>query len=194
MVKKSKKGMKKSFYEVVAPITATKIQLYASSPEDLNNKTVKIDLSKNLKGKSLILKIRIKEDKGKLEGNPESLELAISYIKRVMRRGTDYAEDSFETESRDKMVTIKPLMITRRRVSRAVLKALRETAKKNIQSYAKTRNSEELISDIITNKLQKTILPKLKKIYPLALCEIRAFKIGAPLKKEKTSEKEISSE
>jgi ribosomal protein S3AE len=187
---KSKKNVKKSFYTVEAPITATKIQLYSTSAEDLNNRTVKIDLTKSLRGKSLVLKLRIKESNGKLTASPESLELLNSYIRRVMRRGTDYVEDSFETECKDHLVKIKPFMITRRRVSKAVLKALRETANKNVKSYAKARTAEEIISDIITNKLQKTIIPKLKKVYPLALCEIRMFSILKPLEKESDSKKE----
>ena len=94
-----------------------------------------------------------------------------------MRKGTDYAEDSFEAECHDHTTIIKTLLITRRRVSRSVLKALREEARKFILSYVKTRKAEELFSEIMTNKLQKQLSLKLKKIYPLALCEIRVFKI-----------------
>jgi len=182
---KSKKNIKKSFYEVKAPITATKIQLYASSMEELDGRTIKLDLTKNLRGKNLVVKLRVKADKDSLYTTPESLKLESSYIRKVMRRGTDYVEDSFETECKDSVVRIKPFLITRRRVSRTVLKALRENAKKNLISYVKTRTAEELISEIITNKLQKQLLPKLKKIYPLALCEIRMFEIRKQLEKKK---------
>jgi ribosomal protein S3AE len=174
---KAKKIMKKSFFEVSAPMITTKIQLYSTSPEALDNKTVKIDLTKNLRGKNLILTLRIKNENGKLVSIPETLQLENSYIRKAMRRGTDYVEDSFQVQCRDSVVRIKPLLITRKRVSRAILKALRETAQKNIEVYLKTRNSQEIISDIITNKLQKNLLPKLKKVYPLALCEIRMFDV-----------------
>jgi|SRR3989338_4628149 len=192
---KSKKNVKKSFYEVPTSLTATKIYLYSSSAEELNNKTAVLDLTKSLRGKSLLLKIRIKNTDGKLQGVPESASLAQSYIKRVMRRGSDYVEDSFKAECRDSIAVVKPLMITRRRVSKATLKALRNAARKNIESYIKTRNAEEVISDIITNKLQKQLIPKLKKIYPLALCEIRVFEIEKMLdKKPSKKDEEVSSE
>lgn len=181
---KSKKNIKKSFYQVEAPITSTKISLYSTSAEDLNNKTVKVDLTKSLRGKNLVLKLRVKENSGKLTATPESLELLNSYIRKAMRRGTDYIEDSIQTDCKDFIIKIKPFMITRRRVSRTILKILRETANKNIKIYAKSRTAEELISDIITNKLQKQLMPKLKKVYPLALCEIRMFNIVGPLEEE----------
>ena len=183
---KSKKNVKKKFYEVTAPLTATKIFLYSTSEEDLHGKTVKLDLTKSLRGKSLELKFRIINNDGKLSGEPESMILAVSYIRRVMRKGTDYCEDSFETECRDSVVRIKPFLVTRRRVSRAVLKALREEAKKELVNYAKTHTDNEMMSDIMTNKLQKQLSLKLKKIYPLALCEIRSFII---VKKKKVDSK-----
>jgi ribosomal protein S3AE len=174
---KSRKVVKKSFYEVAAPLTSTKILLYAPSKEDLEGKRVKLDLTKILRGKSLELKLKVILEKDKLLGSPESIELIPSYIRRVMRKGTDYCEDSFDIETRDAKVRVKPFLITRKRVSRAVLKALREEAKKFLTTYVKTRTAEELFSEIMTNKIQKQLSLKLKKIYPLALCEIRSFSI-----------------
>lgn len=174
---KTKKGIKKSFHEVVAPLTSTNIFLYAAEKEDLLGKKIKIDMTKNLKGKSLDINFRISLDKDQLVGIPEKINLSNAYIRRIMRKGVDYVEDSFETECRDFIIRIKPFLITRKRVSRAVLKALRNNTKQNISSYIKTRTSKEIFSDIITNKLQKQLSQKLKKIYPLALCEIRMFEV-----------------
>ena len=108
---------------------------------------------------------------------PISAVLVGSYIRRMMRKGADYVEDSFITDCRDIRAVVKPFLITRNKVSRAVRKELRDRAKSYIQSYFKTRTAHELFSDIITNKFQKELSLKLKKIYPLALCEIRVFKI-----------------
>jgi ribosomal protein S3AE len=179
---KAKKNIKKRFFEVLAPLTSTSIQLYAASEEELNGRTVKLDLSRNLRGKSIEMILRIKLEDGKLMGIPESAALAPSYIRRVMRSGVDYCEDSFETECRDSIVRIKPFMITRKRVSRSILKGLREEAKDFVIAYVKTRNSKEIITEIITNKLQKLLSLKLKKTYPLALCEIRVFEVLKTLK------------
>jgi ribosomal protein S3AE len=176
MVKVKKTG-KKGFYDVKAPLTSAKISLYASSAEELNGKTIKLDLTRTLRGKSYEMKVRIKEDAGNLTGDPVSLELAGSYIRRMMRRGADYVEDSFDVECRDKKARIKPFMITRNKVSRAIRNSLRKTAKQYLEGYCKTRNAQELLSELMTNKIQKELSLKLKKIYPLALCEIRVFNI-----------------
>ena len=174
---KAKKGGKKRFFEVTAPLTATKIFLYGSEEQELDGKTVKLDLTKSLRGKSLELKFRILNNKGTLEGIPESIELNSSYIRRVMRKSADYCEDSLEIECRDAITRIKPLFITRKRVSRGILRSLREESKEFISTYCKTRTSHELFSEIMTNRFQKQLSLKLKKIYPLALCEIRMFEI-----------------
>jgi ribosomal protein S3AE len=174
---KQKKGAKKSFYEVKASMISTKIMLYASSQEELENRIVTLDLTKNLRGKSLELKLRVKKEGEELIGHPEKLELTGSYVRRAVRKGTDYVEDSFEAECRDCFARIKPLLLTRMRVPRTILKALRNECKKQTEIYLKTRTAQELFSEIMTNKFQKQLAAKLKKIYPLALCEIRIFEV-----------------
>lgn len=188
---KAKKGIKKSFYEVKAPMTSTSISLYSTSQEALDGRTVKLDLTKNLRGKSLELKLRIKLINNELVAEPEAVELVGSYIRKVVRSGTDYCEDSFKTNCRDFQVQIKPFLITRKRVSRGILNALRKNAKEFLEAYIKTRTAQEIFSEIISNKLQKQLSLRLKKIYPLALCEIRMFSIVSELDESK---KEIAND
>jgi ribosomal protein S3AE len=191
---KSKKIIKKMFFEVSAPLTSTKIQLYAATPQELENRTIKIDLTKNLRGKNLELKMRIKNKDGELKAIPESTNLTNSYLRKVVRKSTDYSEDSFEAPCRDFQVRIKPLMVTRRRVSKNVLKMLRESTRKQLLTHLKTRNAEEIFSEIISNKIQKQLATKLKTIYPLALCEIRMFEVLGPVKKDKNKSEETPEE
>ena len=174
---KTKKGIKKDFFEVSAPLVTTKIFLYAAGKKELEGKIVKIDLTKALRGKSLELSLRVKSSGENLIGDPEKIELVKSYILKVMRKGIDYVEDSFEVECRDCFARIKPFLLTRKRVSREILKALRNETKEFLISQLKIRASSELFSDIISNKIQKQLSLKLKKIYPLALCEIRIFEV-----------------
>ena len=94
---KVKKGAKKAFFEVKAPMTASKIQLYAASPDELEGKIVKLDLTRSLKGKNFELSLKVKKTAEGLEGEPVGLELMGSYIRRMMRTGIDYVEDSCRT-------------------------------------------------------------------------------------------------
>jgi len=175
--KQKSSGKKKVFYEVEAPLTATKIHLYGSSAEELEGKNITLDLTRSLRGKSLELKMKIYIEDRKLKALPMKVVLVGSYIRRVMRRGIDYVEDSFDVECRDAIAKIKPFLITRKKVSRVVRNTLRINARKYLEGYLKIRTVKEIFSEIITNKLPRGIAVKLKKIYPLALCEIRVFEV-----------------
>ena len=172
---KVKKGVKKGFFDVKAPITATKIQLYGNSAQELEGKVVKLDLTRSLKGKNFELRLRVKNTTEGLEGEPVSIELIGSYIRRMMRTGIDYVEDSFIAEMKDGKARVKPFMIARYKVSRDVRKELRNNARKFLEEYLKARTAKEAFADITTNKVQKELFVRLKKVYPLALCEIRVF-------------------
>lgn len=182
--KVKKKQLKKKFFPVESKLTSTKISLYASTPEELENKVIKIDLTKALRGRAFELKLRIIKDKQELQTDPLSLQLFQTYVKRITRKGTDYVEDSFEVDCRDHKLRIKPLLVTRKRVSRSVLNALRENARKHISAYVKIRTATEVFSEITSNKLQKPLSVKLKKVYPLSLCEIRSIKVLEPIEKK----------
>ena len=92
-----------------------------------------------------------------------------------MRKRVDYVEDSFKTSCKDIRVTIKPFLITRKKVSRAVRKNLRNTTKEFLIEYLKEKTYNELCIELLDGTLSKTMLPKLKKIYPLSFCDIRVF-------------------
>ncbi len=116
------------------------------------------------------------DDKG-ITAIPRQLKLMPCYLKRMMRKGTNYVEDSFSTGCRNAQIHIKPFLITRRKVSRAVRKALREKAREELINYSKDKNTEEIFNDTLKNDLQKKLSLTLKKIYPLSLCEIRILKV-----------------
>ncbi|PIN94007.1 hypothetical protein COU54_00850 [Candidatus Pacearchaeota archaeon CG10_big_fil_rev_8_21_14_0_10_31_24] len=172
-----KREVKKSFFDVKAPMTSAKISLYASSEQEIVGKVVTLDLTKSLRGKAFEMKLKVEMVDNELVAEPVSLWLSGSYIRRMVRKGTDYVEDSFVASCKDADVIIKPFLITRNKVSRAVRHALRKTARDYVEKYLTTRTSKELFSEITANKLQKELSLKLKKVYPLALCEIRVFEI-----------------
>ena len=90
-----------------------------------------------------------------------------------MRKSISYVEDSFDVKCKNATLKIKPFMITRQKVSKSVLNAVRVKAREEIQAEAKEKDYEEIFSDILQNKFQRNLSLKLKKIYPLGFCEIR---------------------
>lgn len=182
--KKSQKLEKRNFFEVRVPITSAKVYLYGVSSDDLLGRIIKIDLTRTLRGKSLELKAKVvKDNQQSLFGEPISLILAGSYVRRMLRKGSDYVEDSFNAETRDFKVLIKTFMITRNKVSRAIRNELRKSSKEYLTGYLKNRSAKEIFTEITTNKIQKDISLRLKKIYPLAVCEVRWFEIVGEKKK-----------
>src|SRR3990167_7185702 len=161
------------FFEVDMPIINKDTQLYGFDLENLKNKIISYDLTRLLRGKGALLKLKIKIDDGKAIAEPIELVVLPYFIRRMMRKGTNYVEDSFSAECKNAQVRIKPFLITRKKVSRAVRKALREKAREELSIYVKNKDTNTLFDEIIKSKIQKNLSLQLKKIYPLSLCEIR---------------------
>ena len=168
---------KKKFFSVELPLIGEKAEVLAFSEEDLAGRTLKIDLTRKLRGKSTEIIFKLKQENKKIRAFPIRLYVLGYFIRRMMRKSIDYVEDSFIAECKDSLLIIKPFLITRKKVSRAVRKALRNKAKEEINNAIKEKISEEIFSELLSGRFQKSLSLKLKKIYPLALCEIRDFLI-----------------
>jgi ribosomal protein S3AE len=168
---------KKKFFDVEMPLINKETQLIAMDSSELDGKEIKYDLTRILKGKSILMNFKVKVQDEKLTSIPKELKLMPYYLRRMVRKGTDYVEDSFTINCKNAEILIKPFLITRRKVSRSVKNALRQEAKKELTKYCKPKSSEEVFEEILRNKLQKSLSLKLKKIYPLSLCEIRILKV-----------------
>ncbi len=188
-LKKSKKQIKKKFFPIKIPLLKKEIEVYNTSIKNLDEKRIKLDLTPELKGKALDLKLIVEATEEEAIAKPIEVKLMPSYLRRMMRKGTDYSEDSFIANCKDNKVIIKPFMITRKRVTRKVLKGLREKAKQELTNWAKEKTFEELVSETISGKVQKELLIKLKKIYPLSLCEIKYLAIYTKQEYEESEEK-----
>ena len=184
---------KKRFFEVEIPIISKETHLRAFDISELDGKHIKYDLTRILRGKATIMQFKISVKDDKAIATPRQIKLLPFFLKRMVRKGTNYVEDSFSTETKDAKVRIKPFLVTRRKVSRPVRKALREKAKQELIALLKENTTQTIFEDLLKNKVQKELSLKLKKIYPLSLCEIRALKIEGDLEKlEKTTKTTIT--
>lgn len=169
--------IKKRFFDVEIPLIKKDTQLQAYEMKDLGNRVIRYDMTRALRGKSLILQLKTKVEGDSVVALPQKLQLLPYFLRRMLRKGTNYVEDSFEAECKDAIVRIKPFLITRRKVSRAIRKALRDKTKEELINYLKNRDADKIFEDILSNNLQRTLSSVLKKVYPLSLCEIRVFQI-----------------
>ncbi|MEA3329375.1 MAG: hypothetical protein U9Q06_01390 [Nanoarchaeota archaeon] len=186
---KLKKQIKKKFFPVEIPVLNKEIELYSKTQEELNEKVIKLDLAPELRGKSLNVKFLVSVDNKKATASPIEAKLLSTYTRRMARKGTDYSEDSFSLNCKDK-IQIKNLIITRKQVTRKVLNGLRIKAKEEITKWAKEKTFESLISEIISGQIQKELLVTLKKIYPLSACEIKFIGIKKQGFEEKIKKEE----
>jgi len=184
------KPIKKKFFEIDIPLLGDKYEAMEHSIDLLNNKIINLDITRKLKGKGVDLTLKIQIEDGKAIAVPRKLKLLPGFISHMMHKGVDYVEDSITCETKDSNVIIKPFMITRKKVSRAVRRTLRNSAKNWIVDYLKTKTDNEIFDEILSNQIQKPLSLKLKKIYPLAICEIRTFEIKKPIS-GKTTETNI---
>jgi len=171
---------KKRFHEVDMPIINKSNYLFGYDLKDIEGRIIKYDLTRILKGKNslLDLDVIIDEKENKATSEPRKFKILPSFIKRMVRNRTSYIEDSFKSECKDALLTIKPFLIARRRVSKAVRRELRNKTREEIEKYIEKKSYTQLFDDILKNKLQKELSLKLKKIYPLSLCEIRVLEVN----------------
>jgi ribosomal protein S3AE len=179
------KIIKKKFFEVDIPMINEKFELIGGSLEDLNNRVIKVDVTRKLKGKGVDLIFKIVLEDGKPVALPKKITLLPFFVGHMMHKGASYVEDSITSETKDNRVVIKPFLITRKKVSNAVRRTLRNSARNWIVDYLKTKTSAEVFEEILSNQMQRPLSLKLKKIYPLAICEIRIFEIKNPIELDK---------
>ena len=162
----------RKFSEIKIPLIGETIEIEGTA-EQLEGRTMKLDLTRVLRGKSIegIFVIDAKE----MQAHPKKFTLLNFYIRRVMRKGTDYIEDSFACNCKDAVLRIKPFMITRKKVSRKIRKAIRDKAKEMIISDFTGKTANECFSEVVSSRILKELSSKLKKIYPLSVCEIRVL-------------------
>src|SRR4030042_1004830 len=116
---------KKKFFDIEIPLIGKQTQMLAYEIEELDGRFIKYDLTRMLKGKSMILTLKTKVENGEVQTIAKKALILPYFIRRMIRKGTNYIEDSFSAECKDATLRIKPFLITRRKESRAVRGALR---------------------------------------------------------------------
>jgi len=168
---------KKKFFDVEISLINKETQLQAYELKELDGKFIEYDLTRILRGKSMLLQSKVTVKGERAIATPTKIKLMPYFLKRMVRKGTNYIEDSFSTKCKDAQIRIKPFLISRKKISRAVRKALREKAREELINYVKDKTTERLFEEILKNQIQKPLSLKLKKIYPLSLCEIRVLEV-----------------
>jgi ribosomal protein S3AE len=180
---------KKRFYDVEMPIINKQTQILAYELSELENRFIKYDLTRILRGKSILIQFKVSIEDNRAIAYPRGILLMSYFLRRMIRKGTDYVEDSFLADCKDATLKIKPFLITRRKVSKRVRRGLRERTREEIKKYLKEKPSSRIFDEILKNKMQKELSLILKKIYPLSLCEIKSLEIEKDFNEKETPKK-----
>jgi small subunit ribosomal protein S3Ae len=173
--KTSTKSKKKIWIKVFAPKTFNE-QLIGESPcfekEELIGRkltTSMMSLTRDMKKQGINITFEITDIRGEnAHTKIRGYSLIPASVKRMMRKNRDIVDESFNIITKDKdKVRIKPLIITRFCSSKSIRTAIRKELRKTVALHAQKISFETLTHDIISNKLQKTLKDKLRKIYPI---------------------------
>ena len=184
MAKSQKKG-KKVWIKIMAPAEFNGIELgesYVYEPESLIGKKLDVNLSiliGDIKKQNTSVGFKIKEVKDRrVFAKIVSVEVQPTHVKRMVRTLKERIDDSFEVTSNDKAhIRIKPLLLTRAKVSNSVLTMMRKKIREKIKKLAAEHTASEMVMEIISGQLQRGLRTELSKIYPLTSCEIRKLEL-----------------
>ncbi len=187
MAVKSKKGKtvdkwrKKKYFPVMAPKIFQERELgksLAFDPASLEGRRMCVNLmvlTGNIKKQEVNLTFVVDTVKGDTAYTTvRKYEISPASIKRKVRRQRDRLDESFQCVTQDnKMIRIKPLIITAVKTSNLVRAALRRSSIQFIINTIKRTDYDTLIMDVINDKLQREVAKHVKKIVPIRFVNIR---------------------
>ena len=169
--------LKKKNITITIPLIDSKIEVLAYDINNLNDKLIRLDMTRKMAGKSLEAVFKVKVSNNEAVAIPIKLVLFQFYLRRLIRKSTSYIEDSFLVDTQNKKLRVKIFLITRKMVPRSIRAKIRKTCQENIKEFCKTKDYEDFFSSVLSNSIQRELAGKLKKIYPLAVCEIKEARV-----------------
>lgn len=184
-VKAIDKWRKKRYFILLAPKLFQERELgqsLAYDPNSLMNRCIKTNLmmlTGNIKKQDINVTFRVSAVKGDTAFTfLEKYELTPASIKRKVRRDRDRLDASFQCVTKDnKIVRIKPLVVTGVKASRSVKAALRNRVVQSIVSFVKKNDYESLVMNIVNDKFQRDLMADVSKIVPVRITTVRSMQL-----------------
>ncbi len=180
----AKKSVKKKKW---VPIVAPKLlgekpigESYLGEAQEALERTVKVNLMQvtgDIKSQSAAVRFRISEYKDhKLHTSLIGYNFLPSSIKRMVRRRMTRVDDSLVLSTKDNVqIRIKPMLLTRGKVSKLVEYKLRAALKEELTGFVTKTPYDELFLSVLKNRLQSELKSKFNKIHPVRAILIRVL-------------------
>jgi ribosomal protein S3AE len=181
MAEQSSKPKKKKWYKIVAPKQfngALLGETYIADPNLMLGKTLKfnlMNLTNDMKKQNINMKFKVdKVEDNKGITSVIGFQIIHSSVKRFVRRNSEKMSLSFACETSDNVyLRVKPLVIARGELKSSIAARLRNTIERELKKIIKAKTYDELMSELITRKIQMGLKSAMHKIYPLKICELR---------------------
>ncbi len=134
-----------------------------------------MEITGDVKKQSARLIFKIKDVNGnRAVADLIGYEMLSAHTKRLVRELRSKVDDSFITETKDKIkIKVKPLILTRNLVSKSISSSLRKKSRELLNEELNKNDYGNIINMLVNNKIQRQLRDSLKKIYPLAGYEVR---------------------
>ncbi len=117
---------------------------------------------------------------------------SLSSIKRNARRKRDRIDVRNVIRTKDNIkAVIKVVLITQKNTAKSVQTQIRKVVSEHLNEVFKSKTLSDIAHDIIRNKLQKEMVPLVKKVYPVKSIIIREF--GYADRKEAVVDNKVES-
>ncbi len=191
--KGAKKQRKKKWFSLVADGIFENAPLGESlvyTADDLKGRVIGVNLmtlTNDMKQQNITVKFMVHEIKGDIAyASLASYEMLASSIKRMVRKDVERVDSSFVVETKDNIkLRVKPLLVARTSTSVNTAKLLRRMSMEFLVSQINNMSYDDFASGVLGKELPAQMRTYLKKVYPLKVCEIRAFTLttkGVPVK------------
>lgn len=177
------KQKKKKWFTILASEEFRRAPIGETLSVDGNNlvgRAVKVNLmnlTSNPRNQNINIGFKINEIKGEEAfTNLVSYSVLPAHLKRMVRPARTKIDDSFTCVTKDNInVRIKPLFLTKKIVKSSISISLRHKSRELIIKYIKENNYSDIILNLVNVKFQRELRESLSKVYPLVLCQIKAF-------------------
>ena len=183
---------KKKWYSIVSPaMLGEKVlgEIYLVDTETVEGRKLNMNLMQvtgDIKAQNSSVAFEVTGAKdNKLQTKLIGYDFLSAAVKRLIRRRMTRIDDSIVCSTKDgAKMRVKPLIMTRSKVSRSVEHSLRAYLRHEIITQVKTYSVEELFTSVIKNKIQQDIRSKINVLYPLKGVIIRSLKVEKDSAKE----------
>lgn len=191
MAKKKLTIKKKQWIAIHAPKVFNEMvigETFTSGADDMVGRFLSVSLSNitnEPQKQNVAIKFKITQVKeGNLQTEVYGLKMLPAAVKRLVRRNRCKIDDSFVVKSKDnKIIRLKPIVLTRGKTTGSVLASMKKFVRAHLALKLSKTDFDQFVHDLINKKLNHEIVKPLRKIYPVAIFDIRQFVIIPPEKK-----------